>query len=218
VLTVGDRLPRFRLPVQAGAGEVAPAEVDSSLFEGRWLALLYWPKDIALICPDELSQLERIGAGLRARNAMLVAATTHADAAQPRFPAAAEHPLIVLADVEGELATALGLGSRAGACTLRATFVADPTGRIRWVRVSDLSAGRCARELAEVLDTLQAGIAPLLGGPAAAASELIVVCAWCRRLRDQSEWHVAESFIRRRTGAEFSHGICRDCLHEGRYR
>jgi hypothetical protein len=46
----------------------------------------------------------------------------------------------------------------------------------------------------------------------AAGRRLIRACAWCRRLEDDGGWHAAETYIRRRTGAEITHGICHDCL------
>jgi PAS domain S-box-containing protein len=43
-------------------------------------------------------------------------------------------------------------------------------------------------------------------------SELLPVCAWCKRLRDDSGyWQLLEDFVSRRTGATVTHGICPDC-------
>jgi streptogramin lyase len=44
-------------------------------------------------------------------------------------------------------------------------------------------------------------------------SGLLPICAWCKKVRDdQGYWNQIETFIRDRTDAEFSHGICPDCL------
>lgn len=41
---------------------------------------------------------------------------------------------------------------------------------------------------------------------------LLPICAWCRRVRDdRGYWEQIEAFVRDRTDAEFSHGICPDC-------
>ena len=40
---------------------------------------------------------------------------------------------------------------------LRATFIVDPEGVIRWVNVNDLSVGRSVSETLRVLDGLQTG-------------------------------------------------------------
>lgn len=42
---------------------------------------------------------------------------------------------------------------------------------------------------------------------------LFSICATCKKLRnDQGAWEQIESYVRRNTEAEFSHGICPDCL------
>ena len=44
---------------------------------------------------------------------------------------------------------------RAWGALLRATFIVDPQGTIRWVSVNDLSVGRNVPEVLRVLDGLQ---------------------------------------------------------------
>ena len=42
---------------------------------------------------------------------------------------------------------------------------------------------------------------------------LIPVCAWCRKARnDKGYWDDLENYIRDHTDADFTHGICPDCL------
>jgi PAS domain S-box-containing protein len=46
-------------------------------------------------------------------------------------------------------------------------------------------------------------------------SGLIPICASCKKIRDDSGyWNQIESFIRDRSEAEFSHGICPDCMRK----
>jgi hypothetical protein len=41
---------------------------------------------------------------------------------------------------------------------------------------------------------------------------LIPICAWCKKVRDdQGYWSQVEVYVRDRSEAEFSHGICPDC-------
>lgn len=45
-------------------------------------------------------------------------------------------------------------------------------------------------------------------------SGLLPICASCKRIRNESgSWSEVEVFIRDRTDAQFSHGICPDCAH-----
>jgi hypothetical protein len=41
---------------------------------------------------------------------------------------------------------------------------------------------------------------------------LLCMCAWCKRIRDNEAWESLEVYVRNRTDASFSHGICPDCL------
>lgn len=41
------------------------------------------------------------------------------------------------------------------------------------------------------------------------------ICSYCKKIRDDNcRWHNIESYIRDRSDAEFSHGICPDCARE----
>lgn len=41
---------------------------------------------------------------------------------------------------------------------------------------------------------------------------LIRVCAWCKKVAVEDEWQQLEAYVRDRTHAEFTHGICPACL------
>jgi hypothetical protein len=44
---------------------------------------------------------------------------------------------------------------------------------------------------------------------------ILPVCASCKRIRDPAgSWHQIETFIRERSEADFSHGICPDCAEK----
>lgn len=43
--------------------------------------------------------------------------------------------------------------------------------------------------------------------------ELIPICAWCKRVRDDEDyWHSIEEYLHAETGTDFTHGICPHCL------
>ena len=47
--------------------------------------------------------------------------------------------------------------------------------------------------------------------------ELLPICAWCKRIRDdQGYWKQVEAYIHEHTGADFTHGICPECLEKQR--
>ena len=46
---------------------------------------------------------------------------------------------------------------------------------------------------------------------------LLPICAWCKRIRDdQGYWSQVEAYFREHAGADFTHGICPDCLEAQR--
>ncbi len=67
-----------------------------------------------------------------------------------------------------------------------------------------LQLRRLNTELQQALDTIQT------------LSGIIPVCAWCRRTieDDTGNWVSLEVYVEQRSRAQFSHGICPDCLQE----
>lgn len=46
-----------------------------------------------------------------------------------------------------------------------------------------------------------------------ALSGFIPICAHCKKIRDdQGKWNMIERYIQNRTSAQFSHGICPECI------
>jgi peroxiredoxin (alkyl hydroperoxide reductase subunit C) len=214
VLTVGDQLPDFRLRALAGPGSgsfLTPAS-----FPGQWLVLLYWPADLPLVCASEIEELHRRHVDLLAQGAQALGAGREMGPFRRGWAGRDGLGFPLLDDGEQDLARALGLARGQGGSTVRATFVADPSGRIRWVRVSDLSAGRFMPEVLQALASARDLESPSGNGASAACHHaLLKMCAWCKRVHEDSgDWSRVEDYIRRFTGMDFSHGICPDCFTE----
>src|ERR1017187_4933977 len=46
---------------------------------------------------------------------------------------------------------------------------------------------------------------------------LLPICAWCKRIRDdEGYWDQVEAYVHKYTGADFTHGICPECLKKTR--
>jgi GAF domain-containing protein len=46
---------------------------------------------------------------------------------------------------------------------------------------------------------------------------LLPICAWCKRIRDDhGYWSQVEAYVHEHTGADFTHGICPECLEKQR--
>lgn len=82
--------------------------------------------------------------------------------------------------------------TRARVCMLR-----DVTERRRW-----------EREQERLITELQGAL-----GQVKTLSGLLPICAGCKKIRDgDGDWHQLEVYIRDRTDADFSHGLCPACV------
>ena len=160
MLTVGDRMPQFDLQaVVALEQDKAFARITDQSDAGKWKVIFFWPKDFTFVCPTEIAAFGKLNREFNDRDAVVYGASTdsefvhlawrrnHADLKDLPFP--------MLADIKRELSAAFGLLDRKEGVGLRATFIADPQGVIRFVSVNDLSVGRNVDEVLRVLDALQ---------------------------------------------------------------
>ena len=158
--TVGDRFPSFRLPatVSSEAGKEFQ-EITEHSFAGKWLVVFAWPLDFTFVCPTEIAEFGRREAEFRDRDAQLLGLSLDSQyvhlAWRNQHPDLAGLPYPMLADVKRELTSALGILHPEAGVPLRATFVVDPEGRIRFVSVHDLDVGRSVDEVLRTLDALQ---------------------------------------------------------------
>lgn len=45
-------------------------------------------------------------------------------------------------------------------------------------------------------------------------SGLLPICAACKKIREDEEWVPVEQYVVTHTEAEFTHGLCPDCLED----
>jgi len=159
-LTIGDQLPEFKLTsvVSLEKGQEF-TQITNESYPGKWKVLFFWPMDFTFICPTEIAEFGRRNKDFEDRDAQVLGASTdthyvhlawrnnHDDLRNLPFP--------MLADTKRELSTSLGILHKGAGVALRATFIVDPEGVIRWVSVNDLSVGRSVDETLRVLDALQ---------------------------------------------------------------
>jgi lipoyl-dependent peroxiredoxin subunit C len=160
MLTIGDKLPAFHLQAVVSREKGKEfKEITNESFKGSWVVLFAWPMDFTFICPTEIAEFGRRHGDFADRNAKVLGMSTdshfvhlawrndHADLKDLPFP--------MLADAKHELSKELGILHKTDGVCLRATFIVDPEGIIRWVSVNDLSVGRNIPEVLRTLDGLQ---------------------------------------------------------------
>lgn len=163
-LTVGDRFPAFKLDATVSIDKKLEDNfktISGDDFKGKWRVHFFWPLDFTFVCPTEISEFNKQFSQFRDRDAVVLGASCdskfvhlawrkdHAELKTLQFP--------MLADFKKELCSSLGILHKQAGAPLRATYIVDPDGIIRWMDVCDLSVGRNVKEVLRVLDALQTG-------------------------------------------------------------
>lgn len=159
MLTIGDRLPAFDLQAVVSREKGKEfATITDQTNKGKWQILFFWPMDFTFICPTEIAEFGRRAKDFADRDAVVLGASTDSHfvhlAWRNNHDDLKELPIPMLADTKKDLSSALGI-LHADGVALRATFIVDPDGIIRWVSVNDLNVGRNVPEVLRVLDALQ---------------------------------------------------------------
>lgn len=160
MLGVGDRFPDFSLPAAVSLEKGKEfSTVDSKQIKGKWSVFFFWPLDFTFVCPTEIAEFNKAHSAFEDRETALFGASCdsqfvhlawrreHPDLRDLKFP--------MLADNKKELTEALGILHKQDKVPLRATYIVDPDGIVRWVSVNDLSVGRNVKEVLRTLDALQ---------------------------------------------------------------
>ena len=160
MLTVGDKLPDFALEAVVGTQHGKEFEtVTNRSHSGKWLVLFSWPMDFTFVCPTEIAAFAKAEKDFAERDAQVLGVSTDTHfvhlAWRKSHPDLADVPFPMLADTKRELTSALGVLHKTEGVALRATFIVDPEGVIRWASVNDLNVGRSVPEVLRVLDALQ---------------------------------------------------------------
>ena len=160
MLTVGDKFPEFQLQAVVSLEKGKEFQtISNDTYADKWQVVFFWPMDFTFICPTEIAEFGKRNADFNDRDAQVLGASTDTHfvhlAWRNNHEDLRDLPYPMLADTKRELSTALGILHKTEGVALRATFIVDPDGIIRWATVNDLSVGRNVDEVIRVLDALQ---------------------------------------------------------------
>jgi peroxiredoxin (alkyl hydroperoxide reductase subunit C) len=160
ILGVAQKFPEFSLPAVVSTEKGKEfTQIGSEQLRGRWSVVFFWPLDFTFVCPTEISEFNKSFEAFRDRDTDIYGASTdsqyvhlawrqsHSDLHDLKFP--------MLADNKKELSEELGILHPQEKVPMRATFIVDPDGVIRWVTVNDLNVGRNIKEVLRTIDALQ---------------------------------------------------------------
>ncbi len=157
MLTVGQPFPAFKCHANVGPNAESLTTVSNDSAKGKWSVFIFYPKDFTFICPTELVDFNKRLADFADRDAVVYGASTdneyshlawcqqHSDLKNLKYPLLAAQ----------KLSADLGILEPSEHVCLRATYVVDPQGVIRWACANALSVGRSTDEVLRVLDALQ---------------------------------------------------------------
>jgi lipoyl-dependent peroxiredoxin subunit C len=161
MIVPGSKLPEFKAAacVSTEVGKEFK-EITSKDYAGKWIVFYTYPKDFTFVCPTEIVAFDQKQPEFKSRNAVVLGGSTDNEhshlgwlKSHPQLKNIT-HPLLF---VNPAMAQAFGLLHPTAGVALRATFISDPDGVVRFVSANDLSVGRSVDEALRVLDGLQTG-------------------------------------------------------------
>lgn len=147
-LTVGDTVPEE--VSFAVYHEDEEKEMNFKKLRGKWVVLMFYPKDFTFVCPTELQDMQNHYEAFKAEDVEVISMSTdtvevhkgwhdHSPAIGTlTYPMGAD-PSHVISDLFGVLIPDEGV-------THRGTFVIDPDGVIRCIEINHDAIGRSAKD------------------------------------------------------------------------
>ena len=164
MLTIGDTFPAFDLTaVKAGPEGLnlkdAFTRITDESDAGKWKLVFFWPKDFTFVCPTEIVAFGKLARDFADRDTVVYGVSIDSEFVHLNWRIhhadLKDLPIPMLADIKRELSAETGVLDKTEGVALRATFLVDPDGVVRFASVNDLSVGRNPAEVLRVLDALQ---------------------------------------------------------------
>ncbi|MBD1914745.1 MULTISPECIES: peroxiredoxin [Cyanophyceae] len=147
-IPIGELAPEFKLPTNAGDGEIALAD-----FRNQWVVLYFYPRDFTSGCTIEAQRFERDIAEYKARNAQIVGISADSVESHAEFCDSEGLEFPLLSDPKGAVSKAYG--SWLGAMSMRHTYIIGPDGTMQ-ARFLGVQPVIHSQEVLAALDELQA--------------------------------------------------------------
>jgi alkyl hydroperoxide reductase subunit AhpC len=163
VARVGEAAPDFALTC-VSAIDTDPHPARLSDYAGKWLVLIFYPRDFSFVCPTELTAFSAHLPEFDARGCQLLGVSVDSIKLHREWlstPASQgglgplQFPLA--SDPDGHAARAYGVWVQQKAVATRGLFVIDSAGVLQYAVVHNLSVGRRPDVVLRVVTALQAG-------------------------------------------------------------
>jgi len=160
---MGSLAPEFDLPCTTTL-ESSSQRARLADYRGRWLTLVFYPRDFSLICPTELTALSARIDEFRRQGCDVLGVSSDSLESHQRWISTPKaqgglgglnFPLA--SDAAGEVCRAYGVFLEYQHMALRGLFIIDPNGVLQYQVVHNLSVGRHVEEVLRILAALQTG-------------------------------------------------------------
>ena len=146
--TVGQPAPEFTLPDQNGGS------VSLSSLKGGWVVVYFYPKDDTPGCTAESCSFRDSFEEFTDAGATVVGISSDSVESHKAFATKHNLPFTLLADTDGDVRKAFGVGKTLGLIPGRVTYVIDPEGVVRHKFSSQFKP---KSHIDEALDVIKSG-------------------------------------------------------------
>jgi peroxiredoxin 2/4 len=152
-----DPAPDFRAAAAIGPSPGEVREVALGDYAGRWLVLVFYPRDFTPVCPTELLELSRRARELSELRAEVLAVSVDDVPTHQRWLREVLGPIAfpLAADPAGAMSRAYGAFLDRAGVAARATVIVDPEGVVQYAAFHNLEVGRSPSEILRVLEALR---------------------------------------------------------------
>ncbi len=160
---IGNPAPPFDLPCTRFP-DPSRTRVTLESYRGRWLLLLFYPRDFSLICPTELIGLSQRFEEFERHECDILGISCDPVDLHERWIATPvargglgglNFPLA--SDLDGSVSQAYRVYQERQQVAMRGLFIIDPEGLVQYQVVHGLSVGRRSQEVLRVLSALKSG-------------------------------------------------------------
>jgi alkyl hydroperoxide reductase subunit AhpC len=160
---IGSLAPPFELDCTA-IPDSAPRTVSLADYQGRWLILIFYPRDFSMVCPTELASLSRRIGEFRENGCELLGISCDTVETHERWISTPQQlggleglAFPLASDPGGLVARKYGVYLEYQRVALRGLFIIDPNGVLQYQVVHNLSVGRRTDDIIRILAALQSG-------------------------------------------------------------
>ena len=156
MVKINQKSPEFTTEV-FHEGEIK--KVSSNDYKGKWVVLFFYPADFTFVCPTELGEFADKYEEIKQLNTEVLSVSTDTvfthkawhDTSETikkiRFP--------MIADPTGKICKNFGTYIEDEGLSLRATFIINPEGEVKFYEIHDNSIGRSVDEIIRKLKAAQ---------------------------------------------------------------